>query len=191
MVVAVLAVAALAAEVIERPVSVSAATVPATAHAVAVRSHPAPRVGTGQVDHAGTPVTIACGTCHAVRAPDPANRSGSDLDLFHQGLAIHHGGNSCLSCHNPDDYDSLRLADGRRVAFADSIELCSQCHGPQRRDYDRGAHGGMNGYWDLSRGGRVRNTCIDCHDPHVPKYQALLPMPHARDRFVAPEAAHD
>ncbi|MBN8525078.1 MAG: hypothetical protein J0M02_07070 [Planctomycetes bacterium] len=159
-------------------------------HPVEIRRHPAPRVRTGAVDHACLPATIACSTCHAVRTPDPSNKVGSDLDQFHQGLQFQHGSNTCLSCHDPGSYDHLRRSDGQRLAFEDSIELCSQCHGPQRRDYDNGAHGGMNGYWDLQRGGRVRNTCIDCHDPHVPKYQGAIPMPHARDRFQQ-GASHD
>lgn len=188
VVAAVLAVAAFAAEVGQRPV-VRSTTLPAT-HPVEINRHPAPRVASGAINHAGRPATIACGTCHAVRQPDPKNRTSADLDQFHQGLQIAHGTNTCLSCHDAGNYDSLKLADGRKVAFEDSIELCSQCHGPQRRDYDRGAHGGMNGYWDLTRGGRVRNTCIDCHDAHVPKYQSAHPAPHAHDRFQH-GAAHE
>lgn len=191
IVAAVLAVGGFAAEVADRRPAVSTTTTTAGAgHAELVRQRPAPRVQTGLTDHAGRPATVACGTCHAVRQPNPANRASTDLDQFHQGLQIAHGGNTCLSCHNPGDYDSLKLADGRKVAFPDAIELCSQCHGPQRRDYDQGAHGGMNGHWDLKRGGRVRNTCIDCHDPHVPKFQAMHPMPPPRDRFQA-GAAHE
>jgi hypothetical protein len=183
VVVAILAVAAVAAEVGEHPVLSTAPTPAPTLHPVVINRHPAPRVLTGVSDHAGRPATIACSTCHAVRTPNPANRSAADLDQFHQGLQIQHGMNSCLSCHDAGNYDNLKLADGRKVAFEDSIELCSQCHGPQRRDYERGVHGGMNGYWDLTRGGRVRNTCIDCHDAHVPKYQGAIPMPAPRDRF--------
>ena len=67
----------------------------------------------------------------------------------------------------------------------EALTLCSQCHGPQRRDYDHGAHGGMTGYWDRSRGGRQRNHCVDCHDPHQPAYVGGLPVPAARDRFGA------
>jgi hypothetical protein len=187
IVVAILAVAVFAAEATGQP---SASVAPSARHPVVVDRHPAPRVLSGATDRAGQPATIACGTCHAVRPPDPENRSGADLDQFHQGLNIVHGTNTCLSCHDAGNYDGLKLADGRKVAFEDSITLCSQCHGPQRRDYDHGAHGGMNGYWDLSRGGRVRNTCVNCHDPHVPKYQPAIPMPRPRDRFQA-GAAHE
>lgn len=188
--VVVLGVAVFAAESAAVPAAAPAG--PPVLYPVAERSHPAPRVLSGATDRAGTPATIACSTCHAVRPANPLNRQAVDLDLFHQGLQMAHGTNSCLSCHDPGDYDGLRLADGRKVAFTNSIELCSQCHGTQRRDYDRGAHGGMNGYWDLTRGPRVRNTCVNCHDAHVPKYQGALPMPPPRDRFLAaPGASHE
>ncbi len=188
VVIVCLAVVVFAAEAAGDP---QPAPLPVPLHAVVRHSHPTPRVLTGAVEHAGRPATIACSTCHAVRPPNPANHAAADLDQFHQGLQIAHGTNSCLSCHDPGDYDGLRLADGRKVAFADSINLCSQCHGPQRRDYEHGAHGGMNGYWDLTKGGRYRNTCVDCHDPHVPKYQGAIPMPHAHDRFQSAGAAHE
>jgi hypothetical protein len=188
--ISILAVAAFAVDVGDGPnISTTLASTPFL-HPTVISRHPAPRVLSGASDHAGRPATIACSTCHALRTPNPANRATVDLDQFHQGLQIQHGMNSCLSCHDADNYDNLKLADGRKIAYEDSIELCSQCHGPQRRDYERGVHGGMNGYWDLTRGGRVRNTCIDCHDPHVPKFQGAIPMPAPRDRFQLPTADH-
>jgi predicted CXXCH cytochrome family protein len=75
------------------------------------------------------------------------------------------------------------LADGSRVPVAESMRLCSQCHGPQARDYAAGAHVGMTGSWDLSRGPRQRHACTVCHDPHAPRYPALLPAPGPQDRF--------
>jgi hypothetical protein len=63
------------------------------------------------------------------------------------------------------------------------MTLCAQCHGPQFRDYQHGAHGGMSGFWDLSKGGRTRNNCIDCHDPHAPKYPTVTPARGPNDRF--------
>jgi formate-dependent nitrite reductase cytochrome c552 subunit len=62
------------------------------------------------------------------------------------------------------------------------MQLCAQCHGPQYRDYRHGAHGGMAGHWDLAKGGRVRNNCIDCHDPHSPKYPTVRPAGGPLDR---------
>ncbi len=137
----------------------------------------APKVATGMVDHAGKPVVVSCATCHATREPNRDQGMGGTVPAaFHQGLKYAHAGQSCLSCHNSSNYDTLRLADGRSVAFAEAQQLCAQCHGPQTRDYRAGSHGGMTGYWDKTKGPRVRNTCTDCHDPHAPAYPELKPV---------------
>ncbi|MFO1529457.1 MAG: cytochrome c3 family protein [Kiritimatiellia bacterium] len=123
----------------------------------------------------------------------PLAAAAADLDLFHQGLAIAHGGLTCLSCHDASNYDQFKLASGLS-ANHDTPTLCAQCHGPQMRDYNHGAHGGMSGHWDLSTGGRVRNLQPACHDPHVPKYQGALPAPPPVDRFMQTHsgaAAHE
>jgi predicted CXXCH cytochrome family protein len=107
-------------------------------------------------------------------------------------MPLAHGMLACYSCHNPDDADALRLADGTSVAYPDVMTLCAQCHGTQARDYEHGAHGGMNGYWDLTRGPRTRNNCIDCHDPHSPEFPSMQPTFKPRDRFLDPSAGgHD
>jgi len=156
-------------------------------HAVVIkRPDGPPQVDTGLTNFHGQPVMASCSSCHATTKPNLDTRSTADLDQFHQGLKYNHGNLSCLSCHNSQDYDALRLADSRTVAFTDSMTLCSQCHGPQRRDYDRGLHGGMNGYWDLTRGGRTRNTCINCHDPHSPAFPLVMPVLPPRDRVAVP-----
>lgn len=150
---------------------------PTVMHAVAIRTPGGtPRVATGEVDGHGQPVTIACATCHDTRQSNYETRSGSTLKDFHQGLLFAHGNQSCLSCHNAHDYDTLKQADGRPLEFSQSLQLCAQCHGPQYRDYQNGSHGGMQGHWDLTRGGRTRNTCTDCHDPHHPAYPQVMPV---------------
>jgi formate-dependent nitrite reductase cytochrome c552 subunit len=154
-----------------------------------------PQVATGQTNFHGQPVFASCVACHTTTKPNLESRRTEDLDQFHQGLKYNHGNLTCLSCHNSTDYDTLRLADTRAVEFSDSMTLCSQCHGPQRRDYDLGLHGGMNGHWDLARGGRTRNTCVDCHDPHTPAFPLVLPVLPPRDRVsvqkqISPDASH-
>lgn len=67
--------------------------------------------------------------------------------------------------------------------MARAIELCRQCHGPQARDYDHGTHGGMTGYWDTTRGPRLRNHCTDCHDAHSPAIVPVMPAAPPRDRY--------
>ena len=89
-----------------------------------------------------------------------------------------------------DDYDSLKLADGTRVEFTEVMTLCAQCHGQQMKDYEHGAHGGMNGYWDRSRGPQTKNNCVDCHNPHAPQFPKMQPTFKPRDRFLEKETEH-
>ncbi|MHC5024268.1 MAG: cytochrome c3 family protein [Planctomycetota bacterium] len=162
---------------------------PASEPAFAVTIHRPtgpPRIATDLVDQAGEPVTVACGTCHATRAPDLTIDDAEALDEFHQGLTYQHGTLTCYSCHDPADTDQLRLADGRGRPYVEVMTVCAQCHGPQARAFAHGAHGGMTGYWDLSRGPRVRNNCVDCHDPHVPAFPRMMPTFKPRDRFLSP-----
>lgn len=145
-----------------------------------------PRLSTGEFDAFGQPITVSCSTCHTLREPNVQNAATSDLNEFHQGLTFAHnnGQVSCLSCHNSDDYDTLKLANGTAIDFTDVMTLCSQCHGPKYRDYTNGAHGGMNGYWDLNKGARTRNNCVDCHDPHAPAFPHMMPTFKPLDRFL-------
>lgn len=129
---------------------------------------------------------VGCMTCHSLRDAAPAPQSTRDLVEFHVGLVVEHGALACTSCHAADAPQSLRLASGEILAGAEVMRLCSQCHGPQKRDYDRGAHGGMQGYWDLSRGPRTRNNCVQCHAPHTPAYRGGQPVFPPRDRFLSP-----
>ena len=143
-----------------------------------------PRVFTGIKDAAGQPVTVSCSTCHATRRPNLENKVVADLNEFHATLKISHGTVSCLACHNSADYDALKLADGTRVEYTEVMTLCAQCHGQQMRDYEHGTHGGMNGYWDLTRGPREKNNCVDCHNPHSPQFPKMIPTFKPRDRFL-------
>ena len=145
-----------------------------------------PQVFTGLTDPHGNAVTVSCSTCHATRQPNKDTKTVADLNEFHGSLQIAHGKISCLSCHNANDYDSLKLADGSRVEFTEVMSLCGQCHGPQMRDYEHNVHGGMNGYWDLTKGPRQKNNCVDCHNPHSPQFPKMQPTFKPRDRFLDP-----
>ncbi len=157
---------------------------------VLVRPSRTPVVLSSELTYTGEPVTVTCGTCHTTRPANLQNgQEGRVPAEFHQGLQYRHGAQSCVSCHNAANFDTLRRADGRAIAFPEAKELCSQCHGPQARDYAAGAHGGMQGSWDLSKGGRVRNTCTDCHDPHSPKFVQLRPVFAPVDKGAREQAA--
>ncbi len=159
-------------------------------HPTVVRM-PGKRVGveTDRLAPDGSPVDASCMSCHATRPPDRETRFEAELDDFHQGLHLAHGDQSCLACHDSGNYDRLGLADGRSIAFEDSMQLCAQCHGPQHRDWRNGSHGGMNGYWDLRQGPRERLSCLACHDPHAPAWKQLLPAPPPADALPHPTGA--
>ncbi|MGJ8639471.1 MAG: cytochrome c3 family protein [Opitutaceae bacterium] len=148
-----------------------------------------PTVLSDAISHTGQPVEVACATCHTTREP-AATRSSEDLDEFHQGLVMQHGDLSCLSCHNSENYDTLKLADGTTVGFENVMQLCAQCHGPQSRDYRNGSHGGMSGFWDMSKGPRQRNACTVCHDAHAPAYPQLMPVFPPKD-IIPPKHADE
>lgn len=147
----------------------------------------------------GGPLRVTCVSCHSARGPRKMPKQASDLKEFHVGFVFQHGNLECSSCHDDaEPHRLLHLATGERVEMPQAMRVCAQCHGPQKRDYDHGAHGGMNGYWDLSRGSRVRNNCVDCHDPHKPAIPQSAPVLPPRDRYLehagpnhsAPGGAH-
>lgn len=139
-------------------------------------------------DSLGRPVGVSCKTCHdSSRGLLLQNREAKD---FHKDLTVIHGKLSCNSCHD-QDRTRLHLADGRKLDFDQTMELCAQCHGPQHRDYERGAHGGMNGYWDRKRGPRQRNHCLDCHAAHTPAYEKVMPVHPPRDRYLDWKKPHE
>jgi hypothetical protein len=128
---------------------------------------------------------VPCATCHGLTDVPWAVPTGVDkLPLPHSGLVMQHGDLTCDSCHDASGVERLHLASGKVIELRDALTLCSQCHGPQRRDFDHGAHGGMRGHWDLAQGPRDRNHCVDCHEPHAPQIPAVQPMPPPRDRFL-------
>lgn len=139
---------------------------------------------TGGADLQGEPMVVRCETCHQMLPPNaPLPTRAQDAKGPHKWLVMNHGDLQCGSCHEATDRSQLHLATGEKVPLVQAMRLCAQCHGSQRRDYQHGAHGGMRGYWDLSKGGQQRNHCVSCHDPHQPAYPHVLPAPPPRDRF--------
>jgi hypothetical protein len=158
--------------------------------------HASPRltsIETSSKDGLGRDIRVPCVTCHGLRDagagfPEKAEK----LREFHVGLTVQHGTLSCASCHvtRTGGAPMLRLSDGTEIATADTLLLCAQCHGPKYQDYLHGSHGGMNGHWDLSRGPRLRNHCVDCHDPHAPKFQPSRPVLPPMDRGAMASGAY-
>jgi uncharacterized CHY-type Zn-finger protein len=117
-----------------------------------------------------------CNDCHSDLEPNPRRRELVDM---HDDILFNHDSENrwCLACHDTNQRDSLRLADGRLLGFNESYRLCGQCHGPKYRDWRIGIHGKRTGEWD---GTKQYYLCVHCHDPHSPRFQSLEPMPPPR-----------
>jgi len=118
-----------------------------------------------------------CIDCHRERSAPAECKTCHEADYQpHHGVVLHHAEEQrgCLDCHNPDDRDTLRLANGDAVTFERSYRLCGQCHGPKLRDWKAGLHGKRTGMWD---GAKRFYLCAHCHDPHAPRYAPMTPIP--------------
>ena len=121
-----------------------------------------------------SPDIFPCSSCHAGMEPDATKRQLS----MHTEIKLHHAPEViqwCFACHDPKNRDKLHLIDGELVDFTDSYRLCGQCHGTQYRDWKAGVHGKRVGYF--SGGRRTYFLCVNCHNPHDPKFKPLKPEP--------------
>ena len=121
-----------------------------------------------------------CSECHT-EPGDPTRRAlGAHEEI--QQMFDHDSANRwCLDCHDPTNRDVLRLASGAQVPFSESYRLCGQCHGDKYRDWRLGVHGKRIGSWS---GQKTYFLCVNCHNPHSPRFQPLHPEPPP----VRPEA---
>ena len=110
-------------------------------------------------------------------------------------IKLDHGRNNrCFHCHNPKDMDTFQNRDGDPVEYKDVVLMCTNCHGPQYRDWLAGIHGRRSGYYDTRKGEQKTLRCIECHNPHNPVYPRLKPAPgphtlhRAEKTFTNPSA---
>ena len=118
-----------------------------------------------------------CSDCHE---PDiPVNRERRELTMAHEEIELHHAEQDrwCLDCHDAEDRDVLRLANGEAVPFEESYRLCGQCHGDKYRDWKVGVHGRRVGSWS---GAKQYLLCVSCHNAHSPRYEPIAPEPPPR-----------
>lgn len=124
-----------------------------------------------------------CSNCHAGLEVNAKKR---ELKDEHTNIKLHHAENNrwCLDCHNSADRDKLKLANGETINFTESHRLCGQCHGNIYRDWKVGIHGKRIG--NFKGGKRVYFLCVNCHNPHDPKFKPLKPEPPP----IRPERSH-
>lgn len=127
-----------------------------------------------------SPGIFPCSQCHTSPG-DPTRRTLS----FHEDVQSRFRHDSehrwCLDCHDRNDRDVLHLSSGEKVPFTESYRLCGQCHGDKYRDWRVGVHGKRVGMWN---GPKTYYLCVNCHDPHSPRFKPIRPMPPP----VRPEA---
>jgi hypothetical protein len=125
-----------------------------------------------------------CYACHEKGKPPPL-RFDTNQNLIvpkeHADIVMGHGShgrnNNCFNCHNETNLELLQTRDGRPVKFSDSPALCGSCHGPTYRDWEAGVHGRISGFWDRSLGAADRKLCVNCHNPHSPRFPPRHPAP--------------
>jgi len=116
-----------------------------------------------------------CNACHQIFRSNSS--AGAELN-YHQEIRLGHGmNNRCVNCHDAENRERLTLRDGVTVPFADTPQLCAQCHGTVYRDWERGTHGKTLGSWVTNSDAQRRLSCNECHNPHVPKYDSYKPLP--------------
>ncbi len=125
-----------------------------------------------------------CYACHDKKQPPPLHFDTNQNIIVakeHPDIVMGHGShgrnNNCFNCHNETNLVLLQPRDGRELKFEDSPKLCGSCHGPTYRDWEAGAHGRISGYWDRSKGPIERKACVNCHNPHSPRFPSRKPAP--------------
>jgi uncharacterized CHY-type Zn-finger protein len=125
-----------------------------------------------------------CYACHEKTKLSPLTFDENHkliLPKEHEDIVMAHGqherNNNCYNCHNETNLELFQTRDGRELKLAESTALCGSCHGPTYRDWEAGAHGRMNGFWKKELGPQTRRDCVNCHNPHSPKYPGRKPAP--------------
>lgn len=153
--------------------------------AAALPSHPEGRETPGPAHEPGggeliavarppfSPDVFPCSDCHS--ETDIVDRTRRIVDA-HETVHFEHDAENrwCLDCHDAQNRDKLKLADGRQLDFTESYLLCAQCHGTKFRDWKAGEHGRRTGSWS---GTKEYLLCVHCHDPHSPRFKAMEPRP--------------
>ncbi|MEN8258272.1 MAG: hypothetical protein ABFS09_10470 [Thermodesulfobacteriota bacterium] len=117
-----------------------------------------------------------CSVCHTDKKVGV--RDGA---LFtHSDIEVNHGRGddklACIECHDEKNRDLLSDAQGKKIDFDHSYQLCGQCHFRQKRDWLGGAHGKRETFW---AGERVVLNCTSCHSPHSPAFKTKMPVTYS------------
>ena len=140
---------------------------------------------------------FACYSCHDAKKELVIHLDTNGEAILaepHKDLVMQHGRKNrndyCFNCHDAKNLERLRINDnqGKTFKLTEGNQLCGSCHGPTYRDWERGVHGRISGFWDLKKGTSVRSDCTSCHDPHSPAFPPIKPgpRPHRLHDAAAP-----
>lgn len=124
-----------------------------------------------------------CDDCHS--ATEDFNATKRQLTKDHDSIVGYHplaehdnADYWCLSCHEPSNYNKLRLHSGKVISMNEAYKICLQCHGNYKDEFENGIHGRKSGKWETTE--PVFTSCPKCHDPHGTKFKAIKPDPAPR-----------
>ena len=113
-----------------------------------------------------------CTSCHTVGLETlQKNAIGST----HNDITLENGVHNsldCKSCHNLSDLNTLSFHGEAPISMDNAYNLCASCHSTQYKDWKGGAHGKRLGGWGEPI---VKNSCVDCHNPHSPAFPKRWP----------------
>lgn len=125
-----------------------------------------------------------CYACHEKGKPPVIRFDTNQVIIIpkeHSNIVMGHGShnrnNNCFNCHDELNLEQFQTRDGRELKLTDSTHLCGSCHGPTFRDWEGGAHGRTGGFWNKASGETTRRNCVECHNPHAPKFPGRQPAP--------------
>ncbi len=133
-----------------------------------------------------------CSECHNDFS-SPARQNAEIPEHGAISERFNHGMNTlCVNCHHVSDRNSYVDHEGNPIPATEPARLCSKCHGPTYREWEVGIHGRQNGSWQQDNPARVKLLCVQCHDPHSPKFAPMVPDPPTiHSRFDTAAAGHD
>ena len=120
--------------------------------------------------------SFECSKCHTEPLINLVSKQGGKKNS-HWNIKLNHAEiMKCASCHDTShDLNNLKDVNGSSIDFNQSYQLCAQCHSSQYQDWKGGAHGKRLASWAPPR---VSYSCVECHNPHSPRFEKRLPSRH-------------
>lgn len=126
-------------------------------------------------ERTGEITSYKCSECHNEPLADLKAIQPKIGEKSHWNIQLNHASDevmNCTSCHGNENMDELHSITNQKISFNESYKLCAQCHQMEYEDWVGGAHGKRIGGWAKPV---VKNTCVNCHNPHEPGFPHKQP----------------